>query len=260
MDSSKFSIIHPEATIGKNVIVGAFTTIAANVEIGEGTWIGQNVVIEDGVKIGNNCKVFHGAILGSIPQDLKFGGEESMLIIGDNVIVREYCTLNRGTKASYKTTVGSNTMLMSYVHIAHDCIIGSNVIIANAVNMGGHVEIGDYAVIGGMIAIHQFVKIGEGVMIGGGSLVRKDVPPYIKAAREPLSYVGVNSIGLQRRGFDKNRIGIIQDIYRILFVNGLNTNQAISKIESEISESDEKKIILDSIKDMDRGIIRGYNG
>lgn len=258
MNQQNMNIIHPDAKLGKNVKVEAFTSIAADVVIGEGTWIGQNVTISDGVRIGNNCKIFPGAILGAVPQDLKFGDEESILEIGDNVVVREYCTLNRGTKENFKTSIGDNTLLMAYVHVAHDCMIGKNCIVANSVNMGGHVEIGDFAVIGGMVAIHQFVKIGESVMVGGGSLVRKDIPPFIKAAREPISYVGVNSIGLRRRGFSNKQINRIQDIYRIFFVKPYNTRDAFAVVEAEIPSSAEKAQILKSISEMDRGMLKGF--
>jgi len=250
--------IHPNANIGVNVEVGSFVTIEENVVIGEGTWIGPNAVILNGSRIGKNCKIFPGAIIGSIPQDLKFAGEESTIEIGDNTIVREYCTLNRGTKANGKTYIGNNVLLMAYVHVAHDCIIGNNCILANGVNMAGHIELEDYVIIGGMTAMHQFVKVGVHSMVGGGSLVRKDVPPYIKAAREPLSYVGVNSIGLRRRGFNNKQINHIMDIYRILFVKGYNLNKAIAVVETTINTTPEREKILNFIESADRGIMKGF--
>ncbi|NNF36468.1 MAG: acyl-ACP--UDP-N-acetylglucosamine O-acyltransferase [Saprospiraceae bacterium] len=250
--------ISKKAKIGKNVHIGSFTTVSDDVEIGDGTWIGPNVVIMNGVKIGNNCKIFPGAILGAIPQDLKFDGEESLLEIGNNVVVREYCTLNRGTKANNKTRIMDNVLLMAYVHVAHDCIIHHNAILANNVNLAGHVEIGKYSILGGLVAVHQFVNIGDHCMVGGGSLVRKDIPPFVKAAREPLSYVGVNSVGLRRRGYSNKQINHIQDIYRILYVHGNNTTQALSLIEATIKASPEREAIIGFIQSADRGIMRGF--
>ncbi len=250
--------IHPLAKIGENVEVGSFTSIAEDVVIGDGTWIGPHVTIMDGARIGKNCKIFPGAVISAIPQDLKFDNEDTILVIGDNVTVREYCTLNRGTKANHKTVIGSNCLLMAYVHVAHDCVIGNNCILANAVNIAGHVIVGDYAILGGMSAVHQFVHIGAHSMISGGSLVRKDVPPYVKAAREPLSYVGVNSIGLSRRGFNTEDISLIQKLYRTLFVKGLNVSQAVTTIEETVEESIYKTEILSFIANADRGIMKGY--
>ncbi len=247
--------IHSDAKIGQNVEIGPFVTIAGDVEIGDGTEIGPNVCILDGVRIGKNCKIYPGAILGSIPQDMKFRGEYSQLIIGDNVTIREYCTLNRGTSANFHTKIGDDCLIMAYVHVAHDCVIGKKCILANCVNLAGHIEIGDKSVLGGLSAIHQFVKIGTHVMLGGGSLVRKDVPPYIKAAREPLSYVGVNSIGLRRHKFSNDQIHNIQSIYRTLYLKGYNTTQAVEQIENKIIESPERAAILEFIKKADRGII-----
>ena len=214
--------IHLEAKIGKNVVIENFVTIAKDVVIGDGTWIGPQVTIMDGVRIGKNCKIFPGAVIGAIPQDLKFDGETSTVEIGDNVSIREYCTLNRGTKENDRTVIKDNCLLMAYVHVAHDCVLEKNVIIANSVNLAGHIKIGEFARIGGMSAVQQFVKIGAHSFIGGGSMVRKSVPPYVKAAREPLSYIGINSVGLDRAGFDKKTIKNIQDVYRYLFVKGLN--------------------------------------
>lgn len=258
MAISEHCHIKEGAQLGKNVSVESYATIAADVEIGEGTWIGPHVTIMDGVRIGSNCRVFPGSVLGAVPQDLKFDGEQSLLDIGNNVTIREYCTLNRGTKANFKTQISDNCMLMAYVHVAHDCIIGEHAVLVNNVNLGGHVEIGKYAIIGGGSMIHQFVKIGDYCMIGGGSLVRKDIPPFSKAAREPLSYVGVNSIGLRRRGFSTKQINHIQDIYRILFVKGYNTSQAINIIEATINATAEREQILTFLHDSDRGIMRGF--
>ncbi len=258
MEISNLSQVHKKAQMGKNVKVEPFTLISADVEIGENTWIGPHVTIMDGVRIGNNCKVFPGAVLGAIPQDLKFGGEDSLLEIGNNVTIREYCTLNRGTQANFKTHIKDNCLLMAYVHVAHDCIIGEHSVLVNNVNLAGHIEIGKYVIMGGLSAVHQFVKIGDYCMIGGGSLVRKDVPPFIKAAREPLSYAGVNSVGLRRKGFSNKQINHIQDIYRILFVKGYNTRQAIDMIEATMNTSAEREHILHFLNQSNRGIMKGF--
>ncbi|MBN1338716.1 MAG: acyl-ACP--UDP-N-acetylglucosamine O-acyltransferase [Bacteroidales bacterium] len=250
--------VHPQAKIAKNTVIEPFVNIERNVEIGEGCWIGSNVTIMEGVRIGKNCKIFPGAVIGAVPQDLKYEGEETLVRIGDNVTIREYVTINRGTRANFETTVGNNCLLMAYVHIAHDCIIGNNVILANAVNLAGHIEIDDWAILNGLTAVHQFVKIGAHVYISGGSLVRKDVPPYTKAAREPLSYAGINSIGLRRRGFTNEKINEIQDIYRILYIRGYNVSQAIRYIEANMDSSPERDEILTFIANSNRGIMRGY--
>ncbi|MCL4170044.1 UNVERIFIED_CONTAM: hypothetical protein GTU68_066270, partial [Idotea baltica] len=193
--------VHPEAKIAQNVVIEPFTSISKDVTVGEGTWIGPNVTIMEGARIGKNCKIFPGAVIAAEPQDLKFDGEYTTVEIGDNSTIRECVTINRGTTDKYKTVVGKNCLVMAYVHIAHDCILGNNVILANGVQLAGHILIDDFVFIGGTTAVHQFVKIGAHAMIAGGSLVRKDVPPFIKAAREPLSFAGVNSIGLRRREF-----------------------------------------------------------
>lgn len=250
--------IHPQAKIARNVVIEPFSTIHKNVHIDEGTWIGPNVTIMDGARIGKNCKIFPGAVISAIPQDLKFEGENTEVHIGDNVIIREFVTINRGTRASNQTVIGSNCLLMAYVHIAHDCIIGNNCILANNATLAGHIEIGDFSILGGMTAIHQFVKVGKHAFFAGGSLVNKDVPPYVKAGRFPLSYVGINSIGLRRRGFENNQINRIQDIYRVLFVKPYNTTQALQLIESDLPASTEKDEIIHFITNSTRGIMRGY--
>lgn len=251
------SVISPNAQLGNNVTVSPFTTIDDDVIIGDNTWIGPNVTIFAGTRIGENCKIFSGAALGAIPQDLKFDGEYTTLEIGNNVTIREFCTLNRGTKFLYKTVVKDNALIMAYVHVAHDCIVGKNVILSNAVTLAGHVEISDYAILGGMSAVHQFVKIGSHCMIGGGCLVRKDVPPFVRASREPLSYIGVNSIGLRRRGYTELQISRIQDIYRELFVNGSNISKSIKRIISDLPSSPERTEILAFVNGSERGVIRG---
>ena len=258
MNYSDFTVIHPDAKIGKNVTIGPFTTIAADVVIEEGTWIAPHVSIMDGARIGKNCKIFQGAIVGSVPQDLKYKGERTFLEIGDNTIVREYCTLNIGTTSNWRTVIGKNCLIMAYVHVAHDCLIGDNVILANNVTLAGHIEIGEYARLGGMTAVHQFVKIGKDVMVSGGSLVRCDIPPFVTAAREPLAYAGVNRIGLHRRGYSPEQIENIRDIYRILFVKGHNFSQGVKQVELEVTESNEKEQIISFLRQSTRGLIKGY--
>jgi UDP-N-acetylglucosamine acyltransferase len=252
------NFIHPNAKIGQNVKIEHFAYVDEGVEIGDNTWIGPHATIMKGTFIGKNCKIFPGAVVGAIPQDLKYNGEESVLIVEDNVTIRECCTLNRGTAASMLTKIGANSLLMAYVHVAHDCIIGKNCIIANNVNLAGHITIGNNVVVGGVTAVHQFVKIGDHVIVGGGSLVRKDIPPFVKAAREPLSYAGVNSVGLSRRGFSREDINMIHEIYRILFVKHRNVKNAVIEIETTIPHSEFKEQILLFIRDADRGVMKGY--
>lgn len=250
--------IHPEAKIGANVTIDPFTTIHKNVEIGEGTWIASNVTIMEGARIGKNCKIFSGAVISAIPQDLKYKGEDTKTIIGDNCTIRECVTINRGTIDKKKTEIGSNCLIMAYSHIAHDCIVGNYCIFANNTTLAGHITVGDNVVLGGLTAVQQFVRIGSHSFVTGGSLVRKDVPPYIKAAREPISYAGVNSVGLKRRGYDTQKINHILDIYRILFVRGYNVSKALDIIEAEIPVSDERDEIVNFIRETGRGIMRGY--
>lgn len=251
--------IHPQAKIARNVVIEPFATIHKNVEIDEGTWIGSHVTVMEGARIGKNCKIYPGAVISSTPQDLKFGGEETTAIVGDNTVVREFVTISRGTVDKYKTEVGKNCLLMAYVHVAHDCVIGNNCILANGVQLAGHVLIDDYVVIGGSSAVHQFVKIGPHVMVSGGSLVRKDVPPYTKAAREPLSYCGINSIGLRRRGFSNEKINEIQEVYRHIFLRGINNSKALDMVEVEMPSSRERDLIINFIRNSDRGIMKGFS-
>lgn len=250
--------VHPESIVAENVVIEPFVTIDKDVVIGEGTRIGSNVTILPGTRIGKNCKIFPGAVIGAAPQDLKFRGEYSTVEIGDNTTIREFVTVHRGTSAKGKTVVGDNCLLMAYVHVAHDCVVGNNVILVNNTQLAGEVIIDDWAILAGMVAVHQFVHVGTHVMIAGGSLVRKDVPPFIKAGREPLSYVGINSIGLRRRNFSNDKIREIQDIYRYIYQKGLNTSQALEVIEAEMAASPERDEILLFVKDSKRGIIRGY--
>ncbi len=249
--------IHPEAKIAENVVVDPFTTIDKDVEIGEGTHVGSNVTIMSGVRIGKNCKIYPGAVIGAAPQDLKYRGEYTTVEIGDNTTIRECATINRGTTARGRTIVGKNCLIMAYVHVAHDCIVGNNVILVNSTQLAGEVTIEDWAILGGTTAVHQFVKIGKHCMISGGSLVRKDVPPYTKAGREPLSYVGVNSVGLRRREFSNDKIREIQDIYRYIYQKDLNTAQALEVIEAEFPASAERDEVLMFVRGSERGIIRG---
>ena len=250
--------VNPGAKIADTVVIEPFVTIHKNVEIGEGTWIGSNVTIMEGARIGKNCRIFPGAVISAIPQDLKYQGEETTTEIGDNTTIRECVTINKGTAAKNKTVVGSNCLLMDYSHIAHDTIVGNNVIIGNGSQIAGEVIIHDYAILSGLVAVHQFVNIGPHVMISGGSLVRKDVPPYTKAAREPLSYEGVNSIGLRRRGFTSEKIAEIQEIYRNLYLRGLNNAKALTKIETEMPATQERDEIISFIRASDRGVMKGY--
>jgi UDP-N-acetylglucosamine acyltransferase len=250
--------IHPNAKLAENVKVDPFTVIHQDVIIGEGTWIGSNVTIMEGVHIGKNCRIFPGAVLGAIPQDLKFKGEQTTVEIGDNSTIREFVTIHRGTRDRWKTTVGNNCLIMAYSHIAHDCSVGNHCIMSNNSQMAGHVIMADYAWVAGFTAIHQFVKIGQHAFIAGGSLVRKDVPPYIKAVRNPLSYGGVNSVGLKRRGFSLDKINQILDIYRIIYNKGFNTSKALEFIEEEMAASDERDEIIGFIRDSERGIIKRY--
>lgn len=250
--------VHPEANVADNVVIEPFVSIDKDVIIGEGTRIGSSVTIMPGVRIGKNCRIFPGAVIGAIPQDLKFKGEYSTVEVGDNTTIREFVTINRGTAAKGKTVVGSNCLLMAYVHVAHDCVVGNNVILVNNTQLAGEVIVDDYAILAGMVAVHQFVRVGTHVMIAGGSLVRKDVPPFIKAGREPLSYVGINSIGLRRRNFTNEKIREVQEIYRYIYQKGLNISQAVEIIEAEMPASPERDEVLLFIKDSKRGIIRGY--
>lgn len=250
--------IHPDAKIAPSVVIEPFVTIDKNVVIGEGTNIGSNVTILEGVRIGKNCKIFPGAVIGAIPQDLKFKGEESLVIIGDNTTLREFVTINRGTVAKGKTVVGDNCLLMAYCHVAHDCVIGDNVIMSNVCQLAGEVEINEYAVLGGGTMVHQFTRIGAHSMIQGGSKVTKDVPPFVTAGRDPLSYAGVNSIGLRRRGFSNEQIRDIQDVYRYLYQARMNTSHALERIQAELPATKERDEILLFVKDSPRGIIKGY--
>ena len=250
--------VHPAAKIASNVVIDPFVTIDQNVEIGEGTRIGSNVTILEGARIGKNCTICSGAVISGVPQDLKFRGEDSVAIIGDNTTIRECVTINRGTASKGKTVVGSNCLIMAYCHVAHDCVIGDNVIMSNATQVAGEVVIDNFAVIGGGALIHQFTHIGQHVMVQGGALVNKDIPPYVKAGRDPISYAGINSIGLRRRNFSNEQIREIQEIYRYLYLSGLNNSDAVERIEAELPASKERDEIIMFVRNSRRGIIRGY--
>jgi UDP-N-acetylglucosamine acyltransferase len=251
--------IHPNAKLATNVKIDPFSVIHQNVEIGSGTWIGSNVTIMEGARIGENCRIFPGAVIAGIPQDLKYEGENTTVEVGNNTTIREFVTINRGSKDKWTTKVGDNCLIMAYSHIAHDCIIGNNCIMSNNTQMAGHVTLGDYSILAGMCAVHQFVQIGQHAFVAGGSLVSKDVPPYIKAGRTPLSYAGVNSVGLKRRGFSLDRINQILDIYRIIYNKNLNTSQALNYIEEELAPTDEIDEIVSFIRDCGRGIIKRFS-
>jgi UDP-N-acetylglucosamine acyltransferase len=250
--------IHPGAKIAKNVVVEPFTTIHNNVTIGDGTWIGSNVTIMEGARIGKNCNIFPGAVISAPPQDLKYQGEETIVRIGNNTTIRECATIHKGTSDRNQTVIGKNCLIMAYCHVAHDCLVGDNCIFSNNSTLAGHVTIGDNVILAGLVAVHQFVSVGQHAFVTGGSLVRKDVPPFVKAAREPLSYVGINSVGLRRRGFESDKIREIQNIYRILYQKNYNNSQAVQIIEAEMEATPERDEILQFIRDSQRGIMKGY--
>jgi len=250
--------IHPNAKIGQNVTVGNFTTIYDDVEIGDGTWIAPNVTIFPGARIGRNCKIFPGAVISAVPQDLKFAGEYTTVEIGDNNVIRECCTVNRGTAASGKTVIGNNNLLMAYVHVAHDCVLGDNCVLANNATLAGHIILGDYVILGGKTACLQFIHIGSHVITQGGSLVDKDIPPFVRAARYPIQYCGINSLGLQRRGFSSESINNIADIYRYIFQKGLNVSDAVEVVKERYGNTDEGKQVLAFIGNATTGLLSGY--
>jgi len=254
---SPLAQVSEEATIGENVRIDAFSVVFEDVTIGSGTRIHPNVTIYPGTRIGKNCEIFPGAVIGVVPQDLKFEGEYTTVEIGDNTKIRECVTIHRGTSDRMKTSIGSNCLLMTYVHVAHDCQIGNNVILASYVGLSGHVIIDDYAILEGKVAAQQFVHIGAHTFIGGASLVRKNVPPYIKAAREPLTFAGVNSVGLRRRGLTDQDVREIEDIYRVIYVQNNNISKGVEQVKETVPDSPIRKQILDFIESSDKGIIRG---
>lgn len=254
----QYAIVHPEAKIGENVEIGPFCVIDRNVEIGDGTVLMNNVTVMSGARIGKNCRIFPGAVIAGIPQDLKFKGEETTAEIGDNTTLRECVTVNRGTASKGKTVIGSNCLIMAYCHVAHDCTVGNYVIISNATQVAGEVVIDDHAVIGGGTLIHQFCHIGPHVMIQGGSKINKDIPPFVKAARDPIAYTGINIVGLRRRNFSPEDINAIQEIYRYLYLMQMNVSDALDRIEAEVPQSEVRDQILAFARASQRGILRGY--
>jgi UDP-N-acetylglucosamine acyltransferase len=254
---SSLAHVSPNAHIADGAIIEPFAYVDDNVTIGRGTWVGPHAVIQSGTTIGEDCKIFSGAVIGAVPQDLKFSGEESKVVVGDRTVIRECVTINRGTVDRMETKVGSDCLLMAYCHLAHDVFVGDHVIIANSGNIAGHVTIEDWAILEGMVGVQQFVTIGQHAFVAGGSMVRKNIPPFVKAAREPLSFIGVNSIGLRRRGFANEQVVNIEDIYRTLYVQNGNISQALRIAEAELAQSNEKSVILEFIGASDKGIIRG---
>jgi UDP-N-acetylglucosamine acyltransferase len=257
MSNQTLYYLHPDARTGKNVEIGPFTAIYGDVEIGDNTWIANNVTIMDGARIGSNCRIFPGAVISGVPQDLKFQGEATTAEIGDNTTIREYVTVNRGTKSKGKTVIGTDCLLQSYVHIAHDCNVGNNCILSGYVGLGGEVIIEDWAILGGGSLVHQFVRIGSHVMIQGGCKVVKDVPPYVMAGRDPVVYAGLNLVGLRRRNFSSEKIQELQDIYRTLYQKGLNNSDALRAIKAGIPPSEERDHVMAFVHNSERGIIRG---
>lgn len=259
-DISDKAYIHPEAKLGKDVVIEPFAYIEKDVEIGDGTLIMSGANIRSGARIGKKCLISPGAVIAGIPQDLKFKGENTLAIIGDNTMIRECVTVNRGTASKGETIVGSNCLLMAYSHIAHDCVLKDGVIVGNATQLAGEVEVDNFAILSGGTLVHQFSRIGAHVMIQGGTRLGKDIPPYIIAGREPVSYSGVNLIGLRRHGFSNEKINEIQEIYRVIYQSGFNFSDAIRKVEQEFEATPEMKLIVEFVKNSPRGIVRGYMG
>ncbi|GAB6012583.1 acyl-ACP--UDP-N-acetylglucosamine O-acyltransferase [Viscerimonas tarda] len=255
---SSLASIHPDAKIGENVVVEPFAFIDKNVEVGDGSYIMSGANLRSGARLGKNCRIFPGAVIAGIPQDLKFKGEETLAIVGDATTVRECATINRGTASKGKTVVGNNCLLMAYSHVAHDCELRNNIIVGNATQLAGEVEIYDNAILSGGSLVHQFTRIGEHVMIQGGTRLGKDIPPFIVAGREPVSYSGINLVGLRRRGFTNEKINEIQEMYRLIYQAGLNFSDAVAKIEKDFAKTPEVELVVNFIKNSPRGIVRGY--
>ncbi|MCR5695465.1 MAG: acyl-ACP--UDP-N-acetylglucosamine O-acyltransferase [Marinilabiliaceae bacterium] len=253
----QMSFVSPEAQIAESAEIGPFVTIERNVVIGEGTRVMSGAVICEGTRIGKNCRIFPNAVIGAVPQDLKFVGEETTCEIGDNNTIREFVTINRGTASKNRTVVGNNNLLMAYVHVGHDCVLGNNLIISNACQFAGEVEINDFAVVGGGSLVHQFTRIGSYVMVQGGTRVGKDMPPFAMVGRDPATCEGINLIGMKRRGFNEQQIAEVQEIYRYLYQRNLNTTQALNAIEAELPQSELRDKIVNFIRTSQRGIIRG---
>lgn len=254
--TSKYVNVHSDAKIGNNVHIGDFSIIHEDVEIGDNTVIHGNVTVFPGARIGSGVTIFPGTVISAIPQDLKFRGEETQAYIGDGTTLRECVTVNRGTAAKGKTVVGKNCLIMAYNHIAHDCRLGDRVIMSNACQLAGEVQVDDAAVLGGGCLIHQFCHLGRNIMLQGGALVNKDIPPFVKAAREPISYVGLNTVGLHRNHFTDEEIRTISDVYRVLYLSDLNVTNAVKLINETLPESDLRNEIVDFVTQSERGIIR----
>ncbi|SFD69854.1 acyl-ACP--UDP-N-acetylglucosamine O-acyltransferase [Thermophagus xiamenensis] len=248
--------IHPDAKIGKNVTIEAFAKIDKDVVIGDGTWIGSNAIIYPGARIGKDCKIFPGAVISAQPQDLKFKGEYTTVEIGDRTTVREYVTINRGTAARGVTSVGNDTLLMAYSHLGHDVSVGNHCVISNSVQLAGEVVLEDWVVIGGMSAVHQFCRVGAHAMVSGMSGVLSDVPPYSKVFGVPVAYMGINVVGLKRRGFSKQQIDNIHEIYRVIYQQGRNISQALEYIQTYLDPNPEMGNIISFIKSSKRGIVK----
>lgn len=252
----KTAIVSKDARVHESVKVGPYSIIEGNVEISEGTEIKSHAFLGEGTRLGKNVRVFQGAVIGSIPQDLKFEGEDSLVVIGDNTTIREYVTINRGTKESGSTDVGKDCLIMAYAHVAHDCKLGNGIIMANAVNLAGHIMIDDHAIIGGIVPIHQFVHIGAHCMIGGGFRVPQDVAPFCLAGGYPLKVAGLNLIGLRRRKFPREAIGRLQETFKLLFFSNLNTKQALARIKEEVEMSPEVSQVITFVENSTRGIMK----
>lgn len=255
---SPLAYVDPNAKLGQGVVVEPFAYIQGDVVIGDGCWIGPHASVMDGTTLGKNCKIHSGAVVGGIPQDLKFKGEKTTAVIGDNTIIRECATVNRGTAARGITKVGNNCLLMAYVHVGHDCEVGNYVVLVNNVALAGEVEVSDWAILSANVAVHQFCRVGEHAMISGGTMINKDVPPYVSCAHSPASYIGLNTIGLRRRGFTSEQITQIQQISRILYQSGLSYSTACDKVEAEVTKSDFRDLILNFIRSSKRGCIKQY--
>jgi len=249
------ALVSPSAQLDIDVKIGPFCVIEDNVSIKSRTCINSFVHIAKNTHIGKECHIFQGSVIGEIPQDLKYDGEQTKLVIGDRTKIREFCTINKGTKANGETLIGSDVLLMAYVHIAHDCMVGNNSILANSVQVGGHVEIGDWVTVGGMTPIHQFSKIGCHAFIGGGYRIVQDIPPYILAMGEPLKYAGINSIGLRRRNFPPDVRDLIKKIYKIIFKSKTNLSESMKLINNDYGKYKEAKVIIEFIENSSRGLI-----
>ncbi|MCQ2343077.1 MAG: acyl-ACP--UDP-N-acetylglucosamine O-acyltransferase [Paludibacteraceae bacterium] len=254
---SPLACVHPDAKLHESVEVGPFAFIDKDVEIGEGTVIDANATICEHTRIGKHCHVFPTAIVGAVPQDLKFKGELTYTYIGDNTVLRECSTVHRGTASKGKTVVGNNCLIMAYCHVAHDVVVKDNVIMSNATQLAGEVVVDEYAVIGGGTLVHQFSHIGSHAMIQGGSHVNKDIPPFVVVAREPIQFYGINNVGLSRRGFSKEQMETIQKVYRYVYMSNLNMSQAMERILAEMPQSAERDLIVDFIKNSPRGVVKG---